>query len=228
MILSLFSFPSPPSALCTVFGKRGLPCPVTSLYSCLSPCPVSSPPSMLRVARRVISLPPPPILQPRLASPSHTLEIGRRGVKGPIPIVHPAAPRQGNRLRGGGGGHKASVSDCLPLAAPIGLLPLLILTLCGPERVLVVPMEPPDDLSCLTTPGSRVVTLAVDQVQRPYQRSKGSCGAPGLGVHFRPPNRASDAWSGPNRVLCGRPWESQAPSAPRGVLEDSFSFKDRP
>ena len=48
----------------------------------------------------------------------------------------------------------ASVSDCLPLAAPIGLSPLLILTLCGPERVLVVSTEPPDDLSCLTTPGS--------------------------------------------------------------------------
>ena len=42
---------------------------------------------------------------------------------------------------------------CLPLAAPIGLSPLLILTLCGPERVLVVSTEPPDDLSCLTTPG---------------------------------------------------------------------------
>ena len=54
---------------------------------------------------------------------------------------------------GGGGWHKASVSDCLPLAAPIGLSPLLILTLCGPERVLVVSTEPPDDLSCLTTPG---------------------------------------------------------------------------
>ena len=37
--------------------------------------------------------------------------------------------------RGGGGWHKASVSDCLPLAAPIGLSLLLILTLCGPERV---------------------------------------------------------------------------------------------
>ena len=60
---------------------------------------------------------------------------------------------------GGGGGwgwHKASVSDCLPLAAPIGLSPLLILTLCGPERVLVVSMEPLDDLSCLTTPASAV------------------------------------------------------------------------
>ena len=57
---------------------------------------------------------------------------------------------------GGGGWHKASVSDCLPLAAPIGLSPLLILTLCGPERVLVVSTEPLDDLSCLTTPGSAV------------------------------------------------------------------------
>ena len=56
----------------------------------------------------------------------------------------------------GGGWHKASVSDCLPLAAPIGLSPLLILTLCGPERVLVVSTEPLDDFSCLTTPGSAV------------------------------------------------------------------------
>ena len=54
---------------------------------------------------------------------------------------------------GRGGWHKASVSDCVPLAAPIGLSPPLILTLCGPERVLVVSTEPPDDLSCLTTPG---------------------------------------------------------------------------
>ena len=53
----------------------------------------------------------------------------------------------------GGDWHKASVSGCLPLAVPIGLSPLLILTLCGPERVLVVLTEPPDDLSCLTTPG---------------------------------------------------------------------------
>ena len=57
---------------------------------------------------------------------------------------------------GGGAWHKASVFGCLPLAAPIGLLPLLIQTLCGPERVLVVSTEPPDDLSCLTTPGSPV------------------------------------------------------------------------
>ena len=35
----------------------------------------------------------------------------------------------------------------------IGLSPLLILTLCGSECALVVSTEPPDDLSCLTTPG---------------------------------------------------------------------------
>ena len=54
------------------------------------------------------------------------------------------------------------------LAASIGLSPLLILTPCGPERVLVVSMEPPDDLSCLTTPGvgrpgDGAVARAVDQ-----------------------------------------------------------------
>ena len=44
----------------------------------------------------------------------------------------------------------------LPLAAPIGPSPLLVLTLCGSERVLVVSTEPLDDLSCLTTPGPAV------------------------------------------------------------------------
>ena len=52
--------------------------------------------------------------------------------------------------------HKASVSDCLPLAAPIGLSPLHIPTPCGSERVLVVSTEPLDDSSWLTTPGSVV------------------------------------------------------------------------
>ena len=49
-------------------------------------------------------------------------------------------PRWDKPVRGAGGGgwHKASVFGCLPLGAPIGLSPLLILTLCGPERVLVV------------------------------------------------------------------------------------------
>ena len=58
--------------------------------------------------------------------------------------------------RGGGGWHEAMALVCLPLAAPIGLPPLLILTLCGSERVLVVSTEPLHDLSCLTTPGSAV------------------------------------------------------------------------
>ena len=57
---------------------------------------------------------------------------------------------------GGGGWHKASVFGCLTLAVPIGLSPLHILTLCWSERVLVVSMEPLDDLSCLT-PGSAVL-----------------------------------------------------------------------
>ena len=46
MILSLLSFPSPPSALCTIFGERGLPCPAISPCSSLSPCPISSGPSL--------------------------------------------------------------------------------------------------------------------------------------------------------------------------------------
>ena len=94
---------------------------------------------------------------------------GRRGVWNPKICVPKIAqtnssfckfhffPTMKSGTRGGGGGwHKASVSDCLPLAAPIGLSPLLILTLCGPECVLVVSTEPLDDLSCLTTPGSAV------------------------------------------------------------------------
>ena len=66
-----------------------------------------------------------------------------------------ATPR--HRAAGGGGGwHEAMLLVCLPLAAPIGLSPLYIPTLCGSERVLVVSTEPLDDLSCLTTPGSAV------------------------------------------------------------------------
>ena len=52
--------------------------------------------------------------------------------------------------------HEAMVLVCLPLAAPIGLSTLHTPTLCGSERVLVVSMEPLDDLSCLTTPGLAV------------------------------------------------------------------------
>ena len=75
----------------------------------------------------------------------------------PTPHTHPnprdGAPDReppGGGVRGGGGWHKALVLVWLPLAAPIGLSPPLILTLCGPERVLVVST---DDLSCLTTSG---------------------------------------------------------------------------
>ena len=84
------------------------------------------------------------------------------------------------KKRGGGGGwgwHKASVSDCLPLAAPIGLSPLHILTLCGPERVLVASTEPPDDLSCLTTPG----------VGRPGDGAVARAGGGGGHVHEKTP-----------------------------------------
>ena len=70
---------------------------------------------------------------------------------------------------------------CLPLAAPIGLSPLLILTLCGSERVLVVSTEPLDDLSCLTTQGRlsqrRTVARAVDQVH-PDAHSESVLGLP--------------------------------------------------
>ena len=43
--------------------------------------------------------------------------------------------------------HEAMVLVCLPLAAPIRLLPLHIPTRCGSERVWVVSTEHPDDLS---------------------------------------------------------------------------------
>ena len=62
----------------------------------------------------------------------------------------------GVRVGGGGAWHESMVLVCLPLAAPIGLSPLHIPSLCGSERVLVVSTEPLDDLSCLTTPGSAV------------------------------------------------------------------------
>ena len=94
------------------------------------------------------------------------------------PPTHP--PRPPPPPQYGGVWHKASVSDCLPLAAPIGLSPLLVLTLCGPERVLVVSTEPLDDLSCLTTLGSAVpetVARAVDQVH-PGAHSESMLGLP--------------------------------------------------
>ena len=80
-------------------------------------------------------------------------KIGLRGGGGGFQAHFPKPPYHGLPTPllfwgGGGGWQKASVFGCLPLAVPIGLSPLLILTLCGSERVLVVSTEPPDDLSC--------------------------------------------------------------------------------
>ena len=99
------------------------------------------------------------------------VQVNRTPLCANIPGLHNAQCTTGYCLMtpwGGGVWHKASVSDCVPLAAPVGLSPLLILTLCGPERVLVVSTEPPDDLSCLTTPGvgrpgDGAMARAVDQ-----------------------------------------------------------------
>ena len=44
----------------------------------------------------------------------------------------------------GGVWHEAMALVCLPLAAPLGLSPLHIPTLCGSERVWVVSTQPPD------------------------------------------------------------------------------------
>ena len=53
------------------------------------------------------------------------------------PFVNFVFSHDGHLGLGGGGGGlaQALVLDCLPLAVPSGLSPLLILTLCGPERV---------------------------------------------------------------------------------------------
>ena len=89
----------------------------------------------------------PPAQRPVGVSPSKAPRWGPGGgLRWVVPQVK--APLWGSALRwvsarpgprrGGGGWHKASVLDCLPLAAPIGLSPLLILTPCGSERVFVV------------------------------------------------------------------------------------------
>ena len=56
---------------------------------------------------------------------------------------------------------KATVLACLPLAAPVGLSSLLILTLCGSERVLVVSTEPLDVTGVGTTDRGQTVGLIV-------------------------------------------------------------------
>ena len=130
---------------------------ITGYKALLPPAPLAIPPPFVR------PVPPPP----------------RGGGDGHEVTVPPL-------WRWGGGWHKASVSDCLPLAAPIGLSPLLSLTLCGSERVLVVSTEPPDEFSCLTTPGvgrlrDGAVARAIDQVTRSDQGG-------GLGTWTPPPH----------------------------------------
>ena len=61
------------------------------------------------------------------------------GVAHHVELILNERPRP---CRNGGVLHEAMVLVCLPLAAPIGLSPLHILTLCGSERVLVVSTEP--------------------------------------------------------------------------------------
>ena len=88
-----------------------------------------------------------------------------------------SVPNGGGALvRGGGGGAQGLWRRLL--ASPL---------LCGSERVLVVSMEPPDDLSCLTTPGvghpgDGAVACAIVQVHpdKPGQRQRlpGGGGAP--------------------------------------------------
>ena len=62
--------------------------------------------------------------------------------------------RMGGGLSGGGGvGTRPWYWVVCLWQRLFGLSPLLILTVCGSERVLVVSTEPSDDLSCFTTPG---------------------------------------------------------------------------
>ena len=71
----------------------------------------------------------------------------------------PHGGKKSEEAGGGGGGGAQGLGIRLPLAAPIGPSPLLILTLCGPERALVVSTEHPDDLSCLTPPGDGLLPM---------------------------------------------------------------------
>ena len=122
-----------------------------------------------------------------------------------------------------GGGDKASVSDCLPLAAPIGLSLLLILTLCGSGRVLVVSTEPPDDF--LTTPGvgrpgDGLLPRAVDQGHPDAHWGGGGGGQCTVAAH-------TGALGGPQSTVAARSmplggvrdWQRSAPKSlcPRGV-----------
>ena len=112
----------------------------------------------------VLNRPPPPPPTPRVPATNMQWHNVPATAKRPFQRKCPAI--QG--AEGGEGWHEAMVLVCLPLAVPIGPLPSHIPTLCGSERVLVVSTEPPDDLSCLTTPGvgrprDGLLPRAVDQ-----------------------------------------------------------------
>ena len=125
---------------------------------------------------------------------SHLLSTNWRGLGTAMSRNSAWNPWRNTCLWEGGGRHEAMVLVWLPLAAPIGLSPLLILTLCGSERVLVVSTEPPGDLSCLTTPGvgcprDGAVARAADQ-GHPDAPSESVCvgGGGGLGGGSEEPN----------------------------------------
>ena len=97
------------------------------------------------------------------------------------------------------------VLGCLPLAAPIGLSPLLLLTLCRSERVSVVSAEPPDALSCLTTP---LVGGGGDQPQIRFcvcgdRGTRGTGGLPHPGTPGECHARSAKFWMSANTRTLG-------------------------
>ena len=77
---------------------------------------------------------------------------GRQGAAAAVGGRGTTVPLSPTHSHGGGGGLAQGLGIRLfAFGGAIGLSPLLILTLCGPERGLVVSTEPPDDLSCWTT-----------------------------------------------------------------------------
>ena len=92
-------------------------------------------------------------LNPVLGYSSLAVMWGWRGMYPPSPPPPPLTPAPLNPLHLSRSSWGSRAFNWGGLAQGLGISPLLILTLCGPQRVLVVSTEPPDDLSCLTTPG---------------------------------------------------------------------------
>ena len=134
-------------------------------------------------------------------------------------------------LRGEGGiRHKAMVLVCLPLAAPIGLLPLHIPTLCGSERVLVVSTEPLGDLSSLTTPGvscPRDGLLRVPLTMRIQMHTRGGGGGTAGSGHWLLAGSASSGTNttGPSSVVRSRGTDDGPPSpSARGGRQEAWRW----